>query len=94
MFLKILVKYNVIYYIEIIGLFIYLCVWFLLFDRYKVVKFEFEYMMEMGICKLLNSFWVSLLYVVKKKDGLFWVCGDYRRLNVVIVFDRYFILCI
>lgn len=87
-----LFKYNVLYYIEIMGVLVYVKVRLLLFDRYVRVKEEFKVMIEFGICRLLKSVWVSFLYVVLKKNGDIWFCGDYWCFNVIIKFDCYFIL--
>jgi hypothetical protein len=46
-------------------------------------------LIKQGIIKLSQSPFASLVMLVKKKDGLWRFCVDYRQLNAVMVKDRY-----
>ena len=42
-----------------------------------------------GIIERCDSEWASPVHAVKKPDGSWSVCGDFRRLNLVTKPDRY-----
>ena len=44
---------------------------------------------DLGFVQLSTSPWVELVLFVKKKDGTFWLCIDYRELNKVTIQNKY-----
>lgn len=58
-------------------------------EKYAAAKKEFETMVEQGICQPSSSQWASPLHLVKKENGNWRPCGDFRKLNSVTVPDKY-----
>jgi Reverse transcriptase (RNA-dependent DNA polymerase)/RNase H-like domain found in reverse transcriptase len=57
--------------------------------RLAAAKAEFNKMLKAGVVRLSSSSWASPLHMVRKKDGDWRPCGDFRRLNVQITDDKY-----
>jgi hypothetical protein len=57
--------------------------------RLAAAKLEFQRMLEAGVIRRSQSCWSSPLHMVRKKDGGWRPCGDFRRLNFATTDDKY-----
>jgi cleavage and polyadenylation specificity factor subunit 1 len=58
-------------------------------DRLAAAKAEFAELEKQGVVRRSSSNWASPLHMVKKSDGTWRPCGDFRRLNLITKEDKY-----
>jgi len=58
-------------------------------EKLQAAKQAYSEMERMGICQKASSPWASPLHLVRKPEGTWRPCGDYRRLNLITEPDHY-----
>jgi transposase InsO family protein len=58
-------------------------------ERLAAAKAEFQQMLQAGVVRRASSSWASPLHMVRKKDGGWRPCGDFRKLNTQTADDKY-----
>ena len=58
-------------------------------EKHAAAQKEFDQLEKLGIVRRSSSSWASPLHMVRKPDGSWRPCGDYRFLNSVTKSDSY-----
>jgi Reverse transcriptase (RNA-dependent DNA polymerase) len=58
-------------------------------DRLAAARAEFEELERQGVVHKSSSNWASPLHMVRKPDGTWRPCGDFRKLNLITKKDKY-----
>ncbi len=58
-------------------------------EKHEVARAAFAKLEKQGINRRSNSCWASPLHMVRKADGSWWPCGDFRQLNLITELDQY-----
>lgn len=83
-------KHSVTHRIEIIGRPVNCRARQLAPDKLRIAKTQFDELCKLGICRISQgSPFASPLHMVKKTNGEWRICGDYRQLNLITKPDCY-----
>jgi hypothetical protein len=58
-------------------------------DCLAAARAEFEKLERQGVVRKSSSNWASPLHMVRKPDGTWRPCGDFRKLNLITKEDKY-----
>jgi Reverse transcriptase (RNA-dependent DNA polymerase) len=58
-------------------------------DCLAAARAEFEELERQGVVRKSSSNWASPLHMVRKPDGTWRPCGDFRKLNLITKEDKY-----
>ena len=58
-------------------------------ERLRATREEFDKLLKDNVIRISNSCWASPLVLVRKRDGSWRPCGDYRLLNTATIPDKY-----